>query len=235
MILTAHQPVYLPWLGLFHKIALADVFCVFDIAQYQKSDYNNRNKIKTPNGGMLLTVPVNAHGRFGDQIKNTMIANNEWARQHFKAIYFNYKKSPFFNKYIDDLESIYLGEEYKYLADLNTTMLIYFLEKLDISTKIIKASNYDFSGKKSDLVLDMCIKLKAEKIIFGENGKDYVNMDHFFKNNIETVFQNYIHPSYNQLFKKDGFLPYMSIIDLLFNEGENSGKILMSGNIQKII
>ena len=46
MILTAHQPVYLPWLGLFQKIQAADLFCVFDIVQYQKKDFNNRNKIK---------------------------------------------------------------------------------------------------------------------------------------------------------------------------------------------
>ena len=156
MILTAHQPVYLPWIGLFHKIALADCFCIFDIAQYQKSDFNNRNKIKTADGSMLLTVPVNAKGRFNDQIKNTKIANDRWKRQHFKAIYFNYKKTPFFKKYIEELEDIYMGKEYEYLADLNTTMLIYFLEKLDINVKIIKASDYSFEGRKSDLVLDMC-------------------------------------------------------------------------------
>jgi hypothetical protein len=234
MILTAHQPVYLPWLGLFHKISLADVFCLFDIAQYQKCDFNNRNKIKTPDGSLLLTVPVNAHGRFDEKIKNTKIANNLWKRQHFKAIYYNYKKSPFFNIYIEDLEDIYMGKEYKYLSDLNSTMLIYFLEKLDINTKIITASDYDFTGKKSDLVLDMCLKLKANKIIFGANGKDYVDVKSFKSNNIEMIFQDYVHPKYNQSLQKNGFLPYMSIIDLLFNEGENSKEIIMSGNILKV-
>jgi hypothetical protein len=234
MILTAHQPVYLPWLGLFHKIALADLFCIFDIAQYQKSDFNNRNKIKTPDGSLLLTVPVNAHGRFEGKIKNTKIANNLWKRQHFKAIYYNYKKSPFFNIYIEDLEDIYMGKEYKYLSDLNSTMLIYFLEKLDINTKIIKASDYNFLGKKSNLVLDMCIKLKADKIIFGQNGRDYIDKESFKKNNIEMVFQDYVHPKYTQMFHKNEFLPYMSIIDLLFNEGENSKEIIFSENILKI-
>lgn len=234
MILTAHQPVYLPWLGLFHKIELADVFCIFDIVQYLKSDFNNRNKIKTPDGDMFLTVPVNAHGRFKDQIRNTKIANREWARQHFKAIYFNYKKAPFINDYIDDLESIYLGREYEYLIDLNTTMLHYFLEKLNIKTKIITASDYNFSGKKSNLVLDMCIKLKAKKIIFGSHGKDYVDINSFRENAIDTIFQDYVHPTYNQLFPVNGFIPHMSIIDLLLNEGDGSKNILMRGNIQKV-
>ena len=234
MILTAHQPVYLPWIGLFHKIALADCFCIFDIAQYQKNDFNNRNKIKTADGSLLLTVPVNAKGRFNDQIKNTKIANDQWKRQHFKAIYFNYKKTPFFKKYIEELEDIYMGKEYEYLADLNTTMLIYFLEKLEINVKIIKASDYSFEGRKSDLVLDMCKKLKAKQIIFGENGKHYVDINSFEKDNIKIIFQDYSHPEYKQCFQKNGFLSHLSIIDLLFNEGNRSKDIIMSGNLQKV-
>ena len=52
MILTAHQPVYLPWLGLFHKIALADEFVFFDQVQYLPKDWMNRNKIKTQIGSI---------------------------------------------------------------------------------------------------------------------------------------------------------------------------------------
>ena len=234
MILSAHQPVYLPWLGLFHKISLADCFCIFDIAQYQKSDFNNRNKIKTANGPLLLTVPVNAKGRFADQIKNTKIANDQWKTQHFKAIYYNYKKAPFFNNYIGELEAIYLGKQYEYLTELNTAMLKFFLAKLDIKTKIITASDYNFVGKKSDLVLDMCKILNADKIIFGENGKDYIDQDSFTNDGIEIFFQNYAHPEYKQCFQKGGFLSHLSVIDLLFNEGSRSKEIIMSGNLQKV-
>ena len=234
MILTAHQPVYLPWLGLFHKIELADYFCVFDIVQYQKCDFNNRNRIKTPDGSLLLTVPVNARGRLDERLKNIKIANNLWQQQHFKAIYFNYKKTPFFKKYIGELEDIYLGKEFEYLSDLNTTMLNFFLEKLDIKTKIITASDYNFVGKKSDLVLDMCKDLNAEKIIFGENGKDYVDIQSFEKNGIKIFFQDYFHPEYKQCFQKDGFVSHLSVIDLLLNEGNRSKDIIMSGNLQKV-
>ena len=58
MILTAHQPTYLPWIGIFHKILLADVFCIFDVVQYQKKEWDNRNYIYTPNGPLMLSVPV---------------------------------------------------------------------------------------------------------------------------------------------------------------------------------
>ena len=58
MILTAHQPVYLPWLGLFDKIAKADVFVIFDTVQYLPKDWMNRNKIKIKDDYTYLSVPI---------------------------------------------------------------------------------------------------------------------------------------------------------------------------------
>src|SRR5438876_6902053 len=59
MIVTIHQPNYLPYLGFFHKLANADVFVVYDTAQYSKQlGLHNRNRIKTPQGAQWLTVPV---------------------------------------------------------------------------------------------------------------------------------------------------------------------------------
>ena len=68
MILTAHQPTYLPWLGTFHKILLADMFCFFDISQYQKKEWDNRNKIYTHNGELMLSVPTKSQKHFDKTI-----------------------------------------------------------------------------------------------------------------------------------------------------------------------
>ena len=64
MILTAHQPSYLPWLGLISKIMKADLFCYFDCVQYQKKEYDNRNLIKTNSGILKLSVPVESKNHF---------------------------------------------------------------------------------------------------------------------------------------------------------------------------
>ena len=230
VILTAHQPVYLPWLGLFHKIALADIFCVFDIVQYQRKDFNNRNKIKTSSGDLWLTVPVKSSGRFDCLITDIEIVNNEWNKKHLKSIELNYKKTPYFDQYYYDLKKI-LDTPYQYLADLNFDILIYVLDLLNIGTKIVKASDFSFGGTKSDLVLDMCIQLNADIYIFGENGKDYANIDTFISAGVSPYFQSYNHPVYNQI--KGKFMPYMSVFDLLFNEGQNSKNILMLDNVTK--
>ncbi len=230
MILTAHQPVYLPWLGLFHKISLADRYCIFDIAQYQTKDFNNRNKIKTNSGEIWLTVPVESKNHFQKKLCDIKIINNGWNKKHFKSIYLAYKKAPHFDQYIDELDRILLQNQYEFLTDLCYDILVFMLKALSIDIPIVKASDYNFSGYKSDLVLDMCVQLGAEKYIFGALGKDYADEKSFCEKGIDIYFQNYKHPEYRQL--HGSFLPYMSAIDLLFNEGEHSREILFQGNIK---
>ena len=147
IILSAHQPVYLPWLGLFHKIALADIFCVFDIVQYQRKDFNNRNKIKTSTGSTWLTVPVKSSGRLNSIITDIEIINNGWNQKHLKSIELNYNKAPYFEKFFQGLKKI-LNTPYQNLVDLNFNLLIYLIDVLDIDTKIVKASDYSFKGIK---------------------------------------------------------------------------------------
>ena len=228
MTLTAHQPVYLPWLGLFHKIALSDLFCYFDIVQYQKKDYNNRNRIKTVSGELWLSVPVESKNHLKKNVSKILIVQDNWVKKHLKSIELNYKKTLFFDEYFPDLKSILINESKESLGQLNLKLLEYFMRCLNISTPIIKARDYKFDGKGSELVLDMCIKLNADKYIFGEQGRNYANTETFNKAGVEVCFQQYNHPIYKQ--KGRNFIPYMSIIDLLFNEGKNSYNILMLGN-----
>ncbi|MBO0529858.1 hypothetical protein EXQ38_07935 [Clostridium botulinum] len=130
MILTAHQPVYLPWLGLFHKIALSDVYCFFDDVQYLRRDWNNRNKIKTSNGDIWLTVPVLSKGHMEKSIKDIEINNTiDWRKKHWRAIYTSYKKAPYFSKYADFFEELYKKEWY-YLVELNEYMLKFFFRSI---------------------------------------------------------------------------------------------------------
>jgi hypothetical protein len=228
MILTAHQPVYLPWLGLFHKIALADLFCYFDIAQYQTKDYNNRNKIKTHNGALWLSVPVESKNHLEKSVGTIRIVQDGWQRKHFKSIQYAYQKAPYYSEYIEGLEATLLGPLVETLSELNFHILQWLMKCLNLTTPIVKASDYSFQGVKSDQVLDMCLQLKADVYIFGAQGRNYADTDKFRARGIEPYFQEYCHPVYGQLHGE--FLPFMSVIDLLFNEGRRSRNILLSGN-----
>ena len=231
MILTAHQPVYLPWLGLFHKIALADLFCYFDIAQYQTKDYNNRNKIKTHTGEMWLSVPVESKGHLDKSVGDIRIVQQGWQRKHLKSIELTYLKTPYFRDYIEELRELLIGRSFDTLSALNLEMLRLLMRCLGIETPIVKASDYSFEGMKSDLVLDMCLQLGANVYIFGAQGRTYADVDRFCASGVFPYFQEYKHPVYRQ--PNGEFLPYMSVIDLLFNEGPRSREILLSGNASR--
>ncbi len=228
MILTAHQPTYLPWLGLFNKIHYSDCFVLFDTVQYLPKEWMNRNKIKTVNGEMYLTVPVQKKGFLKKMNKEIKVDNsNNWQRKHLKSIFINYKDTKYFNDYFPFFEDVYT-KKWDYLCELNTFILENLLDFLSIKIKILKLSELNLEGTKSDLVLNLCKKLNAKTFIFGEQGKNYADINKFNQNNITVMFQKYTHPKYNQNFKN--FLSNMSVIDLIFNCGKNSLEIINKEN-----
>ena len=231
MILTAHQPVYLPWLGLFHKIALAETFVYFDQVQYLPKDWMNRNKIRTKSGSIWLTVPVLRKG-YRDLKTSEIEINNsiDWQKKHLRSISLNYKKSPYFENYIPFFEDVY-SRKWKFLGELNEYMLKWFLDELGIKVNFLNTNDFKFQGEKSSLILNMCKELNASTYIFGMLGKDYADVQEFEKNDIGLIFQNYNHPKYSQLYRE--FISHMSIIDLLFNHGPKSLEIILSNNISQ--
>jgi hypothetical protein len=232
MILTAHQPVYLPWLGLFHKIALADKFCFFDDVQYQPKDWNNRNKVKFNNGtANWLTVPVLRKSYLDLSYLEIKINNSiPWQRKQWRSIELNYSKASYFNLYAKELRKFY-EVNWEYLCDLNYEMLLFFLDVLNISIPIVRMKEYSFRGEKGDFVIDMCLQLGADIYIFGEQGKNYADVEAFKTAGVFPVFQKYQHPVYHQL--HGDFISHLSIVDLLFNCGQESLEILMSDNLSK--
>ena len=229
MILTAHQPVYLPWLGVFHKIALADRFVSFNQVQYQPKDWNNRNRVKTPQGPVWLSVPVKRKGYLEKKICDIEINNDvKWRHKHWNTLLHNYGKAPHFSNYAEYFEDVY-SRQWKTLTELNESMLAWFLSELGINAPIISAGDLDLQGAKSDLVLDMCKKLDADIYIFGEQGRGYADEATFEAAGIKPLFQDYRHPVYAQ--QQGDFISHLSIVDLLFNCGGDSLDILMSGNL----
>lgn len=237
MIISGHQPAYLPWIGYFHKLSLCDTFVYMDTVQYLENDWNNRNKIRTPEGWMWLTVPIDRNkttGKMLDQIiirsKDGSNPKEDWSANHWKSIESNYRKTPHFETYAPELKSLYLDHPWSRLIDLCWAQFKLFSKWLHLEDKkIVRMSEMKFEGEKSTLVLDHCKKLQGTAVVFGTHGRDYVDLELFKQNGIQVYFQDYKSPEYQQRFK--GFEPYMSIIDLVFNHGQQSSSILQNGNI----
>lgn len=216
------QPGYLPYIGFFKKIESSDVFVFLDDVQYEKNGFDNRNKIRTSEGFMWLTVPVNY--KFGQFLNEIKIANNEdWSRKHRKSIKINYQKATFFSEYWNDIGSI-LSQKWELLIDLNIKLIECFISGLNLTTKTIKSSELNIKKTGSEKLLEICRKLDATTYLSGELGKNYLNEQIFHDSKIQVIYEKFEHPTYRQLNKT--FIPNMSILDLLFNEGPNAITIL---------
>ena len=103
MIVSIHQPQYIPWLPYFKKIDNSDIFILLDNVNFQKNGLQNRNQIKTNTGLHWLTVPIKH--KLGQKIMDTTIDNNKsWGIKHWKTIKHNYQNASEFHEYKEELE-----------------------------------------------------------------------------------------------------------------------------------
>ena len=135
MILTAHQPSYLPWLGFFSKMVKSDIFVYLDTVSYSKWDWSSRNKIRTHEGWMWLTIPILTGGKSNQIFTEVKIDNTQqWARKHWKSISMNYSRAPFFSLYENFFRDVY-SNEWKYLSELDEHITKFLMESLGIKIK----------------------------------------------------------------------------------------------------
>ncbi len=215
MILSAHQPAYLPWLGYLHRIAISDQFVILDDVQFEKNSFTNRNRINIGGKASWLTIPVHLKGHMSTTIRDITIAQNiKWTSKHYKSISQAYQKSPFFHLHKEFFESIY-QQEWSSLLDLNHALLSYLLEQFAIKTPIAMLSDINVQGKKQELILDLCQKLSAKAFIFGVQGQDYVDKALFAEEGVEALFHHYKTPVYQP--PKNDFVPDLSCVDVLFH------------------
>lgn len=218
MIVSIHQPAYLPWLGYFDKILRSDLFIYLDTVQFQKGSFQNRNRIRTKSGPIWLTVPVETKGKLYDlALKDVPVDHRQnWQSKHLASLKMNYGKAPFTADRLAQIEHFYT-EPQPYLSAVCFDMMVAFNAMLGITTPVVRASDLGpMDGAKSDLVQALCQSVGAKTYLSGSMGRDYLDEAAFADAGLEIVYQDYQHPVYRQQYS--GFEPAMGIVDLLFNE-----------------
>lgn len=191
------HPAYFGSIAQFAAMASSDQIIFENEDNYQKQTYRNRIYIYGANGQLLLSIPILHNGKVGRQLyKDVKIENSfEWQKLHWKSLETAYRTSPFFEYYEDELVSLYENKR-KFLLDFNYECFDVISECLQMEVSFSKTSEY-FSKPETQEDKRYLINAKKEEA--------------------------YPLQKYTQVFEsKHGFIPNLSILDLLFNEGTNA-------------
>jgi len=217
MIVAGHQPQYMPYLGFFNKISKADVFVFVDNIQFTRKTWQQRTLIKSDNKPVYLTIPVKKHGKFDQLINEVEIIDDGWRKKHWKSIALSYGKTPYFHLYKDALEDFY-NKEWLLLNDFCSALVSYLIDAIGIKFKnIYTSSQLNVTGKKTDLLLDICRKTGCDTYLSGSGSKAYVEEEKFKEAGLNHIFNEYMPMTYSQY--GEPFIEGMAIIDVMFMYG----------------
>ncbi len=230
MIVAAHQPHYLPWLGYIDKMAKADLFVVMDDLQFEAQNFQNRQRVKLPDGPAWLTVPLE-HGPQSERILDKRIDNSgnakqHWQRRNWLTLETNYRRTPYWSVYGDELREVYT-REWTSLVELDLHMLALARKWLAIGTPIVRASTLALTGAKTDRLIALCHAVGARAYLSGGGGStSYLDVEKMGRAGVGVIWQSFEHPVYAQRYPQRGFDSHLGFIDLILNCGPASRAIL---------
>lgn len=220
-----HQPDNLPYLGFFYKMWQADALVTFDTAQFVKAHTHNRQRIRTKDGSLWLTIPVS--GSFlsfrETKINYDHASRHPWNQRHWRIIENSYGRAPYFKQYAEDLKALYHRENIETLAEWNIAFIEFFNKAFNLNKPLTLFSSL---GISENLSASEKIAIATEKMggtiyLSGPTGKKYLEYKPFEERGIEVRFSDFTHPEYPQYhaqFDKK-FEKNMAALDALFNLG----------------
>ncbi len=221
------QSNYIPWKGYFDIIGSVDEFVLYDDMQYTKNDWRNRNKIKTAQGLQWLSIAVRQES-LHQKINETKVTDAKWNINHWKSLCQNYAKAPYFRAYKERFEKLYLGIETPYLSEINRIFIDEICDILGIKTKIRDSREFVLKEGKSERLLALVQEMGGTHYLSGPAARDYLDESIFEEAGILVEWMSYSgYKEYHQLFPP--FEHGVSVLDLIFNEGENAKNFIKSG------
>ena len=222
------QSNYIPWKGYFDLIAAADELVLYDEVQYTRRDWRNRNRIKTREGTVWLTIPVAVKGRYLAPIREIEVSDPEWNVRHWRTLAASYGRARCFHEMAPLLEELYLGCRETRLSDINRRFLAALCGQLGIDTPLRWSWEYPSSGAEgpSERLAEICSQAGAAVYISGPAAKAYLQSEPFEERGIRVEYFDYSgYPEYEQLHPP--FDHHVSIVDLLFNTGSAARRHLL--------
>jgi hypothetical protein len=222
------QPGYLPWIGCFEQIHRADVFVIYDDAQYTKQDWRNRNRVKANNGeAVYLTVPVKRCGT-NTIISEVLISkDHEWLDKNMQRLKSYYEPALYFSEYFSVLERIFM-KKHERLVDLTVDLFFALLDVLGLTREITFSSKLDTTIRGKKRLIAVSKELGGTHCYEGASGRNIYHPNEFLEQGITLEFQDFKCPQYPQLWG-DTFIPNLSVVDVLFNCGQRAMDYIIAG------
>lgn len=228
VIVAIHQPHYLPWLGYLHRMAQVDLFIVLDHVQFERRNYQNRAQIRLGGEARWLTVPVLQRSQ-KELILEKEVDNSDprpWGPLQFSSLRHAYSEAQHFKTYAGALRAL-LEARWTRLAELNCSTLDFMREAFEIRTPLARSSELGVPGARSELILNLCRAVGADRLLAGFGGsRGYLDVEAFAREGVRVQWHEFEHPSYTQCGPQP-FIPGLAAIDLLFNCGPQSRALLL--------
>jgi hypothetical protein len=220
------QSNYIPWKGYFDLIALADEFILLDDVQYTRRDWRNRNRIKTANGLVWLSIPVMTHGKYEARICDIEIADREWTARHLRIIQLHYARAACAGDMMDFVAGLYdRARELSHLSDVNRLFLSAICAFLGIGTPIRRSDELEVVGGRNERLVSLVRQSGASIYLSGPSARSYIDEAAFRAEGVEVEYADYSgYPEYRQQYPP--FEHAVSIFDLLLNEGTEATRFL---------
>jgi WbqC-like protein family len=216
-----------PWKGYFDLIGGVDEFILYDDRQYTRRDWRNRNRIKTRQGSVWLTIPVEVKGKYSHPICEMRISDPHWRLRHWKTLVHNYSGAPCFANYRDLIEDLYLGSQERMLSLVNRRFIEALCDVLGIETRLTWSMDYEAEGEKTERLVSLCRQAGASEYLSGPMAKKYLDERQFSEAGIKLTYMDYSgYPEYTQ--PHPPFEHAVSILDLLFSVGADVRSFMKS-------
>lgn len=231
------QPAFLPWQGLFELITASDIFIFLDDFQYSVQSHHTRNRLFVNKNQIgYYNVPIQKTKSFEAPLNHTFILNDLfWKNKLLRKIEYNYKKTAYFNEIFINLEA-WLTQQHETLAELNITGIKMFCSILNISSTFLYSSDFtkvtNSKSTRSKKIVELLEWAKAEQYICAFGSFEYMQEDNYDYLKYPVLFQNFQPQPYKQI-HSETFIPYLSVLDALFNIGPTKTLELIKNGTKK--
>ncbi len=220
------QSSYVPWKGYFDLINFADQLVLLEDVQFTRRDWRNRNRIKTPQGLMWLTIPVNVRDRYHQTIRETTVVDSSWVARHLKSLRHAYARAPHYRESDPILEELYgKAASESSLSVINRIFIEGICRQLEIDSEISASADFELADEPTERLVSICRQAGADRYLTGPSARAYLDEARFRRDGIDVSYMDYSgYPEYPQLHPP--FEHAVSIVDLLVHTGPDAHRYL---------